>query len=111
MYTDYCSRIYKSLLTINPYLREIGIKRDDLVYATPDGTINGSLYLMDQKGFTDFSVGSAPEEIRFNAIREYGVQYLVLLDTNFHRNPKLTPCLQHKIGTYKSVEIFDLESY
>jgi 4-amino-4-deoxy-L-arabinose transferase-like glycosyltransferase len=108
MWVDYCSKFYQPLETINPYLRELGIKRNDLVYCTPDVTINASLYLMDQKGFTDFYFGSLPEEERFAALKNQQVQYLVLLDTTFHRNPKFAPFLKRRIGTYKTVEIWDL---
>jgi len=108
IYTDYNLKFYKPLETINPYLREIGIKRNDLVYCTPDVTFNGTLYLMDQKGFTDIFYGALPEDNRFAALKNLGVKYMVLVDTTFHRNPKLAPYLQHKIGAYESVEIFDL---
>jgi hypothetical protein len=108
MWIDYCSKFYQPLETINPTLRKMGIQRNDLVYCTPDVTINGSLYLMDQKGFTDFYFGSLPEDERLRALQNQQVHYLVLLDTNFHQNPKFAPFLKKKIGSYKSVEVWDL---
>jgi 4-amino-4-deoxy-L-arabinose transferase-like glycosyltransferase len=108
MWIDYCSKFYQPLETINPTLRKMGIQRNDLVYCTPDVTINGSLYLMDQKVFTDFYFGSLPEDERLRALQNQQVHYLVLLDTNFHQNPKFAPFLKKKIGSYKSVEVWDL---
>jgi len=108
MWSDYCSTYFKALETITPYLRQIGIHRDDLVYSTPDGTINVSLYLMDQKGFSDFYVSSLPEDTRIETLKGFGVRYLVINDSTLYRKPFLAPYLTHKIGTYKNVEIFDL---
>ncbi len=55
------------LETIKPDLRNLGIKREDLVISTPDFSPNSSLYLMDQKGYTvsfkDFSKDTSWKKI------------------------------------------------
>jgi len=108
MWVDYCSKFYQPLETITPYLRDLGIKRNDLIYCTPDVTINAWLYLMDQNGFTDFYFGSLPEDERLRALQNQQVEYLVLLVTTYHQNPKFAPFIKKKISTYKTVEVWDL---
>jgi 4-amino-4-deoxy-L-arabinose transferase-like glycosyltransferase len=108
MWSDYCGTYFKVFETITPYLRDLGIKRDDLVYSTPDGTINVTLYLMDQKGFSDFYIGGIPEENRMQTVKSLGARYLIVNDSAIYRKPFLAPYLAHKIGTYKNVDIFDL---
>jgi len=56
---DY-SMHFKALETITPYLSEIGIKRTDRVLSLPDESINISLYLMDQKGYTSYRFNHLP---------------------------------------------------
>lgn len=107
-WSDYCGTYFNAFHTITPYLRSLGISRDDLVYSTPDGTINVSLYLMDQKGFSDFYIGDIPEDKRIETVKSLGVRYLVINDTTICRKPFLHPYLQHKVGSYKNVEIYDL---
>jgi hypothetical protein len=68
---------------LTPYLRNIGINRDDIVYCSPDPSINISLYLMDQKGFTDFILvrDTTRFEIRYHKMRENGLEYVIIGDT------------------------------
>ncbi|MEI7661348.1 MAG: glycosyltransferase family 39 protein [Bacteroidota bacterium] len=108
MWSDYCGTYFNAFKTITPYLRSIGIKRDDLVYSTPDGTINVTLYLMDQKGFSDFYIGGISEDQRMEKVKELGVRYLIINDTSICRKPFLAPYLHHKVGAYKNVVIYDL---
>ncbi|MCX6268919.1 MAG: glycosyltransferase family 39 protein [Bacteroidetes bacterium] len=107
-WSDYCGTYFKAFETITPYLRSLGIKRDDLVYSTPDGTINVTLYLMDQKGFSDFYIGGISEDQRIETVKSYGVKYLIINDSVLYRKPFLAPYLLHKIGTYQNVDIFDI---
>ncbi|MFZ4521606.1 MAG: ArnT family glycosyltransferase [Bacteroidales bacterium] len=107
-WSDYCGTYFKVFETITPYLRSLGIKRDDLVYSTPDGTYNVTLYLMDQKGFSDWYIGSFPEEKRMETVKSLGARYLIINDSALYSKPYIQPYLHHKLGTYKNVEIFDL---
>ena len=107
-WSDYCGTYNKAFETITPYLRDLGIQRDDLVYSTPDGTINMSLYLMDQKGFSDFYIGGIPEDQRIATVKALRARYLIINDSTLYRRPFLAPWIKRRIGTYKNVEIFDL---
>ena len=100
--------VFDAFKTITPYLRSLGIKRNDLVYSTPDGTINVTLYLMDQKGFSDFYIGGLPEEKRIETVQSLGVKYLIINDSALYKKTFLVPFLKHKVGAYKNVAIFDL---
>jgi len=108
MWDNYCSTYFGALETITPYLRSLGIHRDDLVYSTPDGTINVSLYLMDQKGFSDTWTNLFPEEQRMPNVLSLGCKYLIINDTAVCSKPYLAPYLKHRIGRYKNVVIYDL---
>ena len=110
LYENYSSKYLKALETITPYLRQIGIKRDDLVLSIPDWGINITLYLMDQKGYTDFISYSLPEDRKIAKAIEYGVRYLVVNDTAVYSKPNMAQYLQHRIGKYRNVEIFDLKT-
>jgi 4-amino-4-deoxy-L-arabinose transferase-like glycosyltransferase len=67
---------------ITPHLREMGISRYDTFYCSPDASINISLYLLDQKGFTDFMGGEKmlfSEKFKF--MQSKGLQYVIIGDT------------------------------
>ncbi|MGF7138910.1 ArnT family glycosyltransferase [Roseimarinus sediminis] len=106
-YQNYISA-YES---ITPYLRELGISRNDLVYSTPDATINHTLYLMDQKGFSDFgySTFSAKENInkRIDLFIEMNAKYLIVNDPKILSRIE-SRFLEKKIGQYKNIEIYQL---
>lgn len=106
------SKTIKALETITPYLRELGISRDDLVYSTPDNTINHTLYLMDQRGFTDYGYvpykGLDKLNERIEYFKQIGAKYLILnSDKNIQYIDK--KYLSHLIGTYQNVFIYKLE--
>jgi len=50
------SRNVKTFEGISEYLRSIGVKKQDRVIVLPDRSINVSLYLMDQKGWTGYGL-------------------------------------------------------
>jgi len=94
--------------TITPYLRKIGLKRTDRVLCLQDGSINISLYLMDQKGYTDFGYGEKPTDQRIQFYKDNGVKYFIT-DTSFlNRRPELKPFLLAKIGIYNNIDIYKL---
>lgn len=110
---------YEDLHTIEPYLREIGIKQTDTVISIPDYS-NVSLYLMNQRGWTEhidreFNKG---EKIKFNADSSgiqhsinKGAKYLVMNGIKeLYEKPYLVPFCYKKIGNYKKVLVFDLHA-
>ncbi len=110
-FVDYTERTYGSLRGINPYLRSLGIKRDDLVLSVPDFSFNISLYLMDQKGYTENTMwGLSPEE-EMEKFFELGVKYLVVHEASAKDWKWLQPYMTNKIGSYQQVEIYDLREH
>lgn len=102
---------FRALESITPYLRSIGIKRTDRVYSTPDKSINISLYLMDQKGWTDYghSEYGANEKEFMDHITDHGAEYLIINDPEKLKDEIFQPYLAKKIGEYKNVQIFSLK--
>ncbi|MEI7595979.1 MAG: glycosyltransferase family 39 protein [Bacteroidota bacterium] len=106
-YHWYYSYSFKALETVKPYLRSLGIKRSDKVISIPDPTPNISLYLMDQKGFTDFGYAEKGEE-RIIKFKEMGAKYLIIFDPSLVNQEYLKPFLKNQIGTYDNISIFKL---
>ncbi len=101
---------FKSLESVTPYLRSIGINREDRVFSTPDQSINISLYLMDQKGWTDYCHGEFAENNKafMEYIIKHKAKYLIINDTDKLKEEFLQPYITKKIGQYQNIEIFDL---
>ena len=96
---------FSSMKTVN---RQLGIKRDDLVISIPDGTINASLYLMDQKGWSTYGSDFENEEF-FRKRIEKGAKYLFVSDTTLLGKEYLAPFIKHKITQHRSIALFSLE--
>jgi len=96
--------------TITPYIRSLGIIREDKVISIPDFSFNISLYLMDQKGWTGFS-NDNNDSIKIAEKIELGAKYLFISDSDLLSKDYLQSFLDNKIGTYNDVEIFDLRHY
>ena len=96
----------KSLETITPYLRSIGINRNDKVLFMNDGSFNISLYLMDQKGYTAANFFS--DEVISDRI--YKVDYLIINDTSLLGRDYIQTAINQKIGEYQNINIFRLKT-
>lgn len=105
-YSDY----FEALESIEPYLRSLGIKREDKVLSIPDGTPNFTLYLMDQKGITDYGYTNLDETEKIEHIIRTGGKYLIINDPAILSRESLKPYTRDKIGQYKNVSIYRLES-
>ena len=108
-YHAHYAETYKSLETITLYLRKLGIKRTDKVISIPDVSINTTLYLMDQKGFTDFGYGEFTGEERMKKFIALGARYLITNTRSVEEQEFLKPYLKNKIGSYHNVNIYKLE--
>ena len=97
---------FAALETIEPYLRELGVERNDRVISIPDHSINISLFLMNQKGFSDFGYSGLEGGERIEKFKELGAQYLIINRPAAYSREYLTPYLNNKIGTYKNVDIY-----
>jgi hypothetical protein len=98
---------FKAYETIEPYNRSLGIKRTDLVISIPDQSINVTLYLMDQKGFTDYGYGPPGEE-KIKRFIQMGAKYLFINDKELYNKDYIKPFIKNKIGKYQNVDIYDL---
>jgi len=100
---------YHALEDINPYLRKLGISRNDKVLSIPDPSFNISLYLMDQKGYT--SGGSNSNGFLMERMLNNGLKYLIINNENMLDDPQIKEYTQYKLGNYENVLIYDLRPY
>lgn len=98
----------KPLESITPYLRSLGINRNDRVISLPDNSFNVTLYLMDQKGFTLGKKALKMDSTKLEDFRAQGAKYLILSDTTLLTYPTLNKYTGHKLGLYKHVAIYKL---
>lgn len=104
---DYANK-FKAYETITPYLRKIGIKRDDIVVSIPDQSPNISLFFMDQKGYTSLYQDGKPIKEQLDYFMTRGARYLIVNDTSLYQNEDFIAYRQNKIGEYKNIEIYKL---
>lgn len=105
---DYYIDNIKSFENIKPYLRSLGIKREDKVISFNDGSFNITLYLMDQKGWGSFGnnfTDSSGIATKINL----GAKYLIAFDTAIYNKEYIQPFIKKKIGSYNNIDIFDLQ--
>jgi len=96
--------------TITPYLRELGIKRENPVMVIDDQSINISLYNMDQIGFTSFcKKRNYKDKIAFSISK--GTKYLLISEYKIKDFKECEPYFKHEIGHYKNILIFDLKPF
>ncbi len=94
--------------TIKPYLRSLKITPKDKVICLADGSINISLYLMDQKGYTKYGYASFSDRERVNFAIDQGCKYLILSSEELKKPEELEPFLTNKIGQYQNISIYAL---
>lgn len=95
---------------LEPVLRKAGIDPEDLVISIPDLTINATLYLINQRGYTDFGSNFKDPDI-FNDRISKGAKYLIVHDTTILKDSFMEPYTQHLICSYKNVNVYDLKPY
>lgn len=99
----------KALIDIQPTFQKWGIHEEDKVISIPDFTINGSLYLMNRKGYTDFGSDFSKAETFYKRI-EQGAKYLVVNDSTVFSREYLKPFLQNKVGEFENISVFNIEN-
>jgi hypothetical protein len=99
---------YKALESITPYLRSLNIEREDRVISIPDQSPNITLYLMDQRGYTDFGYSGYQGKERIEHFISLGAKYLIINDASFLEKDYLKSFQRKRIGVYENVQIFDL---
>jgi hypothetical protein len=109
----------KDIYTITPYLRQIGIIPFDTVISIPDDS-HASLYLMNQKGWTEFTDERLYRGARIRYNRDSagiqasvynGAKYLIVNGiAELYNKPYLQSFCNNLIGNYNNVLIFDLKN-
>ncbi|NLB25935.1 MAG: glycosyltransferase family 39 protein [Bacteroidales bacterium] len=105
---DMYSKQFAVLKEVEPFFESIGLKQDDKVISLPDFTINGSLYFMNRKGYTQFGSDFSKAEGFYDRIED-GAKFLVINDTTILRNPEIQPFVNKKVGEYKNIWVYDLQ--
>ncbi|HTA84408.1 MAG TPA: glycosyltransferase family 39 protein [Bacteroidia bacterium] len=96
--------------TIEDYNRSLGIKREDKVISIPDNSVNISLYLMDQKGFTDYYYPTMPDLPRLKQYILLGAKYLFINDSDLLHKDWIKPYITHPFGAYRGISIYNLQT-
>ena len=92
---------------ITPYNRSIGIMKEDKVLSLSDQSINISLYLMNQKGWTNYGL-VASDSVTIKRLIKSGAKYLFIYDKETYKEINIAPFIKNKIGTFKKVDIYKL---
>ncbi len=100
----------KAFETIKPYIRSLGIKREDRVISIPDQSPDITLYFMDQKGYTDMGCMEFQGADRIRHFIFLGAKYLVINNQDLYKEDYLKPFIKNKIGSYKNIDIYDLRN-
>lgn len=91
--------------TLEPVLRNAGIKNTDRVFSAVDPSYNISLYFMNQRGWT------CPEKVwdsyKIDALSD--CQYAVFTDTTIAREPIIEKYLTTEIAAYGPLHIYKLK--
>jgi hypothetical protein len=99
---------YKDYHTITPYLRSLGISKDDTVVCLPDDT-HFTLYLMNQKGWTHcYSLNYDSVSVAKSISK--GAKYLIINGNEMLGRDYIQGFLYHPIGEYGLVHIFKLDN-
>lgn len=96
---------WKRFEQMRPYIRSIGIKKEDKIISFPDKSLNTSLYLLNQKGWTNF-ISYDKEGIE--KLIDKGAKYLFISDEKLLNEEYLTPFLSDQIGTFKDIKVYML---
>lgn len=99
----------KELVHIRPALAALGISPGDKVIFLDDGTINASLVLMGNRGWTSFGWGVLDPGV-IERLIERGARYLLFADDQWFSDPRLFPYLRSPMGPLGKVHIMDLRS-
>ncbi len=103
--TDYYG--IRSTLDMEPALDALGIGKNELVIYLDDISINGSLYLMGRKGFTDYGHDWS-DPATFERLIELGATFLMFADERWLDDPVLEPYLERPFARHRWAYIYDL---
>jgi hypothetical protein len=98
--------VNKDLETVEPYLREIGVDRQDYVVSVPDKSPNISLYMMNQQGWTEIFNW---EQNNIHHFAQRGAKYLIINDPAYIERDPYKQYTYNKVGQYKTISVFKLD--
>lgn len=104
---DYYNQYLKDFSAFKQVKQQFGIQDNDLVVSVPEGTINASLYLMDQKGWSTYGNNFENGQYYESKI-ERGAKFLLVSDSTLLNADYLQPYIKHPLGHFKSISVFDL---
>lgn len=113
-YNIWHTKWFHGLEDIEPELRKAGINQYDKVISIPDPSINISLNMMNQPGYTDFIRMNIPVEERIDFQISKGAKYLVLGDSLLHQKDKrayVKKYMKKKILSHKNIVVYDLRDF
>lgn len=93
---------------ISPYLRSIGIKKEDRVICLSDNSINITLYNMNQKGWTNYGIDLDSAKIRDKI--QLGAKYILVYEQELYKQESIQCFFKDKIGEYKNISIYNLKN-
>jgi hypothetical protein len=105
-HNEYYVKNLKTFEEITPYLRTVGIKKNDKVISLSDESINISLYLMNQKGWTNYGLMSDSTRIKEKIV--LGAKYLLIYNKEIYEDQSIQPFIKNKIGEFKNIDIYAL---
>jgi hypothetical protein len=97
-------RLTKPLEDITPWLRSQGIRREDRFLVPGDSTINVSLYLADQKGWTDYADLSSP--VTVDSFIRMGADHLMVLSNGLQGRDWLLEKFPDSVGMFGGVQVW-----
>jgi len=105
---------FHGLEDIEPELRKAGINQFDKVISIPDPSINISLNMMNQPGYTDFIRMNIPVDERIDFQISKGAKYLVLGDSLLYQKDKrayVKKYMKKKVLTHANIVVYDLRDF
>ncbi|MEI6122783.1 MAG: glycosyltransferase family 39 protein [Bacteroidota bacterium] len=99
----------KAYETLSYYLREIGVTPKDKVISIPDGSINISLVLMNQKGWTSYGFDCKTQGERIRKLMNLNAKYLLINDSVVYNDSTIMPYTRYYMGSYENIDIYDLQ--
>lgn len=99
------------LLGIRDELDAIGISRDEVVISIPDPSFCITLYLMDQRGFTNMGeINRSPESILKHI--GLGARYLVIKEAEYEADyPWVEQFMTHLLLQHNNIRVYDLHPF
>jgi hypothetical protein len=98
---------YKDFYTVTPYLRSIGITRNDTVISIPDWS-HHTLYLMNQPGWTEcYRINK--DSVSIQKSIERGAKYLIVSSSEeIEKKSYLKSFTRDSVGSYNKILIYRL---